>query len=61
MISFNLERIYMTTKLKNRIQKMKFQKTGTERKVEIEEKTQDTHIWDKLLKERTMELIGKAA
>jgi hypothetical protein len=49
----------MTTKLKNRIQKMKFQKV-TERKTEIED-SKDTHIWDEILRKRTMELIGKAA
>jgi len=59
MIRFNLERKYMTTKLKNRIQKMKFQKV-TERKTEIED-SQETHIWDEILRKRTMELIGKAA
>ena len=49
----------MTTKLKNRLQKMKFQKT-LERERQVE-KTQDTSVWDKLLKERTTELIEKAA
>ena len=50
----------MTTKLKNRIQKMKFQKSGTERKSEIED-NQDTRLWDEILRKRTMELIEKAA
>ena len=49
----------MTTKLKNRLQKMKFQRNTT-RKTEVE-KIKDARLWDEILRKRTMELIEKAA
>ena len=46
----------MTQKLKNRLQKMKFQKT-LNRRTEIEE-NKDTKYYEELLTKRTMELLG---
>ena len=48
----------MTTKLKNRLQKMKFQKQLTQR-TEIEEASEDDKIYIELYRKRTMELLGK--
>ena len=48
----------MTQKLKNRLQKMKFQKHQT-RKTEIEEASEDDKIYIELYRKRTMELLGK--
>ena len=42
---------------------MKFQRDNQreiDRQTEIEE-NKDSHIWDEILRKRTMELIGKAA
>ena len=47
----------MTQKLKNRLQKMKFQKHQT-RKTEIEEASEDDKIYIELYRKRTMELLG---
>lgn len=46
----------MTTKLKNRIKKMNFQKQ-INRRVMIEEK-EDTKYYEEIYKKRTMELLG---
>jgi len=46
----------MTTKLKNRLQKMKFQRTN-QRRIEVEE-MEDTKYYEELYKKRTMELLG---
>jgi len=46
----------MTQKLKNRLQKMKFQKT-LNRRTKIEEQ-EDTKYYEEILKKRTMELLG---
>ena len=46
----------MTQKLKNRLQKMTFQKQ-INRRTEIEE-TEDTKYYEELYKKRTMELLG---
>ena len=50
----------MTTKLKNRLQKMKFQKQLT-RRTEIEEASKDDkiYIYEEMYRKRTMELLGK--
>ena len=48
----------MTTKLKNRLQKMKFQKHQT-RRTEIEEASEDDKIYIEMYRKRTMELLGK--
>jgi len=48
----------MTTKLKNRLQKMKFQKQVT-RRYEIEEASEDDKIYEELYRKRTMELLGR--
>lgn len=46
----------MTSKLKNRLQKMTFQKQIT-RRVEVV-KDEETKYYEKMYKERTMELLG---
>lgn len=46
----------MTQKLKNRLQKMTFQK-HTDRRTQIEE-TEDTKYYEELYRKRTMELLG---
>ena len=46
----------MTSKLKNRIQKMSFQKQ-INRRVEVEEK-EDTKYYEEIYRKRTMELLG---
>ena len=46
----------MTQKLKNRLQKMKFQRTN-QRRIEVEE-MEDTKYYEELYKKRTMELLG---
>jgi hypothetical protein len=46
----------MTTKLKNRLQKMKFQRTN-QRRIEVEE-MEDTKYYEELYRKRTMELLG---
>ena len=46
----------MTTKLKNRLQKMKFQRTN-QRVTEVEE-MEDTKYYEELYRKRTMELLG---
>jgi hypothetical protein len=45
----------MTQKLKNRLQKMNFQKH--ERRIDIED-LEDTKYYEELYKQRTMELLG---
>ena len=47
----------MTTKLKNRLQKMAFQRQLNQRR-EIE-KSEDDKYYEELYKQRTMELLGK--
>ena len=47
----------MTTKLKNRLQKMHFQKQLV-RRTEIE-KSEDDKYYEELYKQQTMELLGK--
>lgn len=51
-----IERIHMTQKLKNRLQKMKFQRNHN-RRILIEE-IKDDKYYEELLKKRTMELLG---
>jgi len=46
----------MTTKLKNRLQKMSFQKQ-INRRVEVE-KNEETKYYEEMYKKRTMELLG---
>jgi len=46
----------MTSKLKNRIQKMSFQKQ-INRRVEVEKK-EDTKYYEEIYRKRTMELLG---
>jgi len=46
----------MTSKLKNRLQKMHFQKQ-INRRIEVE-KNEETKYYEKIYKERTMELLG---
>ena len=46
----------MTQKLKNRLQKMKFQRTN-QRRIEVEE-MEDTKYYEELYRKRTMELLG---
>jgi len=46
----------MTSKLKNRIQKMSFQKQ-INRRVEVEEK-EDTKYYEEIYRKQTMELLG---
>ena len=46
----------MTSKLKNRIQKMSFQKQ-INRRVKVEEK-EDTKYYEEIYRKRTMELLG---
>jgi len=53
----NPKRKNMTQKLKNRLQKMAFQKNLI-RRTEIE-KTEDDKYYEELYTQRTMELLGK--
>jgi hypothetical protein len=46
----------MTTKLKNRIKKMTFQKT-LDREIKVED-TKETKYYEEMYKQRTMELLG---
>ena len=46
----------MTTKLKNRIKKMTFQKT-LDREIKVED-TKETKYYEEMYKKRTMELLG---
>ena len=46
----------MTTKLKNRIKKMTFQKT-LDRETKVED-TKETKYYEEMYKQRTMELLG---
>ena len=46
----------MTTKLKNRIKKMTFQKT-LDREIKVEN-TKETKYYEEMYKQRTMELLG---
>jgi len=46
----------MTTKLKNRIKQMTFQKNGN-RTIEVEN-DEDTKYYEEMYKQRTMELLG---
>jgi len=46
----------MTSKLKNRLHKMTFQKQNN-RRVEVE-KNEETKYYEEIYKERTMELLG---
>lgn len=46
----------MTQKLKNRLQKMKFQKTVDRQSVN--EKSEDDKYYDELYQKRTLELLG---
>ena len=46
----------MTTKLKNRIKKMAFQKT-LDREIKVED-TKETKYYEEMYKQRTMELLG---
>ena len=46
----------MTTKLKNRLKKMTFQKT-LDREIKVED-TKETKYYEEMYKQRTMELLG---
>ena len=46
----------MTTKLKNRIKKMAFQKT-LDREIKVEN-TKETKYYEEMYKQKTMELLG---
>jgi hypothetical protein len=46
----------MTTKLKNRIKRMTFQKT-LDREIKVED-TKETKYYEEMYKQRTMELLG---
>ena len=46
----------MTTKLKNRLKKMTFQKT-LDREIKVEN-TKETKYYEEMYKQRTMELLG---
>jgi len=48
----------MTQKLKNRLQKMKFQKTSERERIE---KTEEDKHYEELYRKRTMELLGRCA